>query len=155
MKMAVFTCKLCGRTYEGVPPTVPDFAPEEVARRRQAWLEADEKLSKAPDNEHLERAYMKAWFAYGETMPRGVESLPEGITTRTGKFGGGSYFACANPEGCNQAKVSVEQPPRAPAEHIPTFRCETCNARVAHSHAEEHRRYNCQPGLHQPPQDTE
>lgn len=96
--MATFTCKLCGRTYEGMPASEPDVtAPEEIEKLRQAWVAADEKLSKSPDNEHLERAHQKAWFAYMATKSSGVERVPEGITTKKGSEG--FYLLCSVPCG--------------------------------------------------------
>jgi hypothetical protein len=150
--VSTFICKLCGRSYEGVftPPLA--FLPGDVEKRRAAWLAADEKLSKSPNNEHLERAYMKAWFSFGETLSSNVEQLPEGITTKPSKFGGGAYFVCSNPDGCKQTGLSVVGPPlREPAEKIPSHRCATCNAVVSDKRDEDHRRYTCLPGLHQPP----
>jgi hypothetical protein len=77
--VTMFACKLCGKTYEGIPSVAPAFAAEEVETRRQAWLAAEEKLDKAPDNEHFVKAHQKAWFAYMATKSSGVEKLPDDL----------------------------------------------------------------------------
>jgi hypothetical protein len=79
--MATFECKVCGKTYEGVPATAPEFTAEDVETRRQAWLAADEKLTKSPDNEHFEKAHQKAWLAYMATQSTGVERVPDALVT--------------------------------------------------------------------------
>ncbi len=94
--MATFRCKLCGKSFEGVREPEPDFAPEEVEKRRQAWLAAEEKLNKSPDNEHFARAHQKAWFAYMATKSSGVERLPPEMTTRKTKDG--YILVCADHE---------------------------------------------------------
>ena len=95
LPVATFTCKLCGRSYEGVREPAPEIAPEEVEKLRQAWLTADEKLTKSPDNEHLERAHQKAWFAYMATKSSGVERIPEALTTKKGPDG--FFLLCSTP----------------------------------------------------------
>lgn len=92
----VFTCGLCGKKHPALPPFIPIFTEEDALARKQAWLEADAKLAKSPSNEHLERAYMKAWFAYGATMSNGVLRMPETITTT--RKGGKYIFLCTNHE---------------------------------------------------------
>jgi hypothetical protein len=92
----VFTCGVCGKEHTALPPIVPDFTPEQVEERKQAWLQADEKLSKYPGNEHYEKDYYKAWFAYGATMSNGVARLPDTITTS--KKAGQHIFRCLEHE---------------------------------------------------------
>lgn len=85
--MTAFTCKLCGKSFEGVRDPAPEFTSEEIEARRQAWLAAEEKLVKSPDNEHFVKAQQKAWFAYMATKSSGVERIPDEITTRKIKDG--------------------------------------------------------------------
>lgn len=95
--MATFTCKLCGRTYEGVLDPTPEFTAEEVETRRLAWLAAEEKLDKSPTNEHFEKAHTKTWFAYMATKSNGVERIPDGLTTKKGASG--FFLCCTEPCG--------------------------------------------------------
>jgi len=81
---------------------VPEFPPEEVTRRRQAWLAAEERLDKAPDNEHFEKAHRKAWFEYMATKSDGVERIPDEWVSKRGW--NGYYLACAQPCGVDDAK---------------------------------------------------
>lgn len=96
MSSIVFKCGICGKEHSALPPLAPDFIPEEVAKRRQAWIEADDKLSKYPGNEHYENDYFKTWFAYGATMSNGVLRIPNTITTS--KKAGEFLFKCADHE---------------------------------------------------------
>lgn len=91
-----FTCTVCGKQHAALPPIVPDFTPEEVGKRKTAWLDTEDKLAKSPGNVHLERDAQKAWFAYGETMSNGVPRIPETITTV--KRGGAHSLVCVEHE---------------------------------------------------------
>jgi hypothetical protein len=235
--MSTFTCKVCGRTHEGFVDPRPTFTPEEVEKRKAAWLAAEAKLDKAPDNVHFERDQMKAWFAYGATMYSGAERLPHTLTTKKGWKD--TIFTCVYPhvelkeatagfqwstgstrspvlipagiyaaqstwtfllieesdangvvirqtKACENGEewvdlmvgseiipvitktswgltpfgrvlklttghVSEEQPKRVLEPWAAPPRCTECNAIVHADHLEEHRRYRCKPGLHQPP----
>lgn len=68
-------------------PPVPEFTPEDVEALRQAWLTAEEKLSKAPDNEHFEKAQQKAWFAYMATKSDGVPRVPSDLMSKKARSG--------------------------------------------------------------------
>lgn len=145
--MSTFRCNACGRAHEGVVEPPPSFPVEEIERRKAAWIAAEAKLDKAPDNEHFERDYTKAWLAYGATLyRRSNERLPDTLTTKKGWHG--VTFVCEPP--CETKKVSVELA-RVLEPWEPPPRCERCRALVHADHLEDHRRYRCQPGLHQPP----
>ena len=92
--MSTFICKVCGKGHEGVYDPPPDIAPapEQVEALKAAWLEAEAKLDKSPNNEHFAKAAQKAGFAYYATIPSKVEKLPPTITTRKGRDG--LYFVC-------------------------------------------------------------
>jgi hypothetical protein len=96
MDPIVFACGICGKEHAALPPIVPNFTPEQVEARKQAWMQADEKLSKYPGNEHYEKDYYKTWFAYGTTMSDGVPRLSSTITTM--KKGGAFTFICGDHE---------------------------------------------------------
>jgi hypothetical protein len=96
MNDIIFICNTCGKEHAAVPPTTPDFTPEEMAQRRAAWLEADQKLSKSPHNSHLEKDYMKAWFHYSLTLASTGSGLPDTITTI--KKGNQHFFVCVDHE---------------------------------------------------------
>ena len=89
-----FICARCGRTHEALSEdALASASPEEIARLRVEWIAADDKLSASPKNEHYERAYTKAWFAYAiHLYPRAPMRPPETITTKSGPDG--YFFVC-------------------------------------------------------------
>jgi hypothetical protein len=98
-----FTCTQCGKTYGALPPAWVEFTPNEIERRRKVWLDADAKLMGAPDNEHYEKAYTKACFAYMETKTNGIQRVPPELISKKTKDG--FVLVCAEHERVEQNQV--------------------------------------------------